>query len=69
MICPRCDSDGILDEKVIAAEHAAGLQTQSACSTASNRLSGPDDNLLPTSYANRQQRESQIRRVCNSVQL
>lgn len=36
MICPRCDGDGILDEKVIAAEHRGRLQAQSADSSASD---------------------------------
>lgn len=34
MICPRCDGDGILDAKVIAAEHRGRQQEQNADSLA-----------------------------------
>jgi DnaJ-class molecular chaperone len=48
MICPRCDGGGILDEKVLAAEHRGRLQEQSDSSSASNGLSGEDDTLPST---------------------
>ena len=40
MICPTCDGDGILDEKVIAAEHRGRLQVQNADPPASDKLGG-----------------------------
>jgi RecJ-like exonuclease len=48
MVCPRCDGDGILDEKVLAAEHCGRLEERSGCSSASNELNGQDDTLPST---------------------
>ena len=38
MICPRYDGDGILDEKVIAAEHQGGLRAPGSHSSAQSEL-------------------------------